>query len=128
MKNVKLEEVRSNRETLARLRWDLTPQTANISDCEVKSPKELERLRQRLKSLEGYYFYVDVWNCRARLALMHNTGDGGGRSEVIEDFHNPLLEKAVYEAGGSINQSGWYPMSNALRSVLQRKLGPSCNP
>ena len=119
---MKLEEVKGNRETMAKLRWDLTPQTGTVSSYEFSSQDDLERLRQRLKSLEGYYFYVDVWNCRARLALMHNTGDGGGRSEVIEDFHSPLLEKAVYEAGGSINQSGWYPLSNALRSVLQRKL------
>lgn len=120
---MKLEEVRSNRETMAHLRWDLTPQTATISSCEVNSPEELERLRQRLKTLEGYYFYVDVWNCRARLALMHNTGDGGGGSEIVSDFDSPLLERAVYQAGGSITTSGWYPLSNALKTLLQKRLG-----
>ena len=79
--------------------------------------------RQRLKALEGCYFYVDVWNCRARLALMHNTGDGGGRSEVIEDFDSALLEKAVYQAGGMINLSGWYPLSNTLKTLLRKRLG-----
>ena len=118
---MKFEDIKNNKEIMGKLRWDLTPQTANIVSYEVNSPEDFERLKQLLKSLEGYYFYVDVWNCQARLALMKNDEDGGGRSEVI-DFDSPLLRSAVYQAGGNITTSGWYPLSTRLVSLLKRRL------
>ena len=119
---MKLEEIKNNPEILANLRWDLTPQTANIGSYEIKNQADMDRLNKLLVSQAGYYFYVDVANCQARLALMRNNATGGGNVEYIRDFESPLLERAV-EAIGSITTSGWYPLSNRLKTLLKKKLG-----
>ena len=64
---------------------------------------------------------MDVWNCQAHLALMHNRANGSGTMHQIEDFESPLLEKAV-EAVGNITMSGWYPLSSRLKKLLKKKL------
>jgi hypothetical protein len=118
---MKLKEVKNNPEIMAHLRWDLTPQTANIGSYEINCQEDFNRLNKLLSEKAGYYFYVDVWNCQARLALMHNKADGSGTIQTIEDFESPLLEKAV-EAVGSITTSGWYPLSRRLKTLLKKKL------
>jgi len=122
---MKLEEVKNNQEIMSQLRWDLTPQTGSIGDhgnYEITCPGDIDRLNALLAEKAGYYFFINVWNCQAHLALIHNTATGGGRADRIEDFESPLLEKAVYKAGGMINLSGWYPLSNRLETLLKKKL------
>ena len=119
---MKLEEIKNNPEIMTQLRWDLTPQTANIPEgYTITKQADLERLNKLLAEKAGYYFYVDVANCQARLALMHNNATGGGNVEYIRDFESPLLERAV-EAIGSITTSGWYPLSKRLTGLLKKKL------
>ncbi len=111
---------------MSHLRWDLTPQTMSPGKngtYEVNGPEDFERFKQLLAEKAGYFFYVDVWNCQARLALMKNDEDGGGKSEVITDFESPLLRSAVYQVGGSITTSGWYPLSSRLKNLLKKRLG-----
>jgi hypothetical protein len=118
---MKFEEIKNNPEIISQLRWDLTPQTANLSGYEINNQADLERLNKLLAEKAGYYFYVDVASCQARLALMHNNATGGGNVEYIRDFESPLLEKAVEEIG-SITTSGWYPLSKRLEILLKKKL------
>lgn len=125
MRKMKLQDVKNNPEILEKLRWDLTPQTANVSSFQVNNEEDMDRFKALLAQKAGYYFYVDVWNCKARLALMHNLPDGGGKSEAITDFHSVLLEKAVEAAGGMINMSAWYPLSRSLERALKKRLGIS---
>lgn len=123
---MKFEEIKSNSEILAKLRWDLTPQNSSGpygGTWEISSQADFDKFKVFLKTVEGYYFYVDVWNCQARLGLAENNSQGGGKMEIISDFESPLLEKAVYQVGGSITTSGWYPLSKSLATLLQRKLG-----
>ena len=117
---MKMEAIKKNPEITAKLRWDLTPQTGTISSCEINNQADLDRLNKLYEEKAGYYFYVDVWNCQARLALMQNLADGNGKSEIVEDFDSSLLEKAVYKAGGSITTSGWYPLSTCLARLLMK--------
>jgi len=119
---MKFEEVKNNPEIMSQLRWDLTPQNANLSGYEINNQADLERLNKLLAEKAGYYFYVDVWNCQAHLALMQNRKEGSGTMHQITDFNSPLLEKAV-EAIGSITTSGWYPLSKRLETLLKKKLG-----
>jgi hypothetical protein len=119
---MKFAEIKNNQEILSHMRWDLTPETANTSGYEIKCHEDLDRLNKLLAEKVGYYFYVDVWNCQAHLALMQNKSDCSGIIHKIEDFDSPLLEKAVYEIG-SITTSGWYPLSKRLMQLLKRKLG-----
>ena len=79
MQGMKVKEIQENREIMQGLRWDLTPQTGNISGYVITCQEDLTRLNKMLAEKAGYYFYVDVWNCQARLALMYNNPDGGGR-------------------------------------------------
>jgi hypothetical protein len=122
---MKLQEIKNNPEIMAHLRWDLTPQNSGFPNgtWEVNSQADIDAMNQFLKTREGYYFYVDVYDCQARLALMQNTVTGAGTMHAIEDFESALLEKAVYQVGGSITTSGWYPLSRQLISLLKKKLG-----
>lgn len=116
---MKLSEIKNNPEILSNLRWDLTPQTASITGYTLTSQADLDKLNELLAKKAGYYFYVDVWNCQARLALMHNYANGNGRAEVIEDYDNiELLEDAV----DCITCSGHYPITAELEDDLRRKL------
>ena len=120
---MKLEEIKNNPEIMSQLRWDLTPQTANIPEGYIITKQEdLERLNKLLAEKAGYYFYIDVWNCQAHLAIMQNHATGSATMHSIEDFESPLLEKAV-EAVGSITTSGWYPLNKRLETLLKKKLG-----
>ena len=119
---VKLADVKNNPEIMQKLRWDLTPQTASIGKFEITCQADMDRLSKLFAEKAGYFFYVDVANCQARLALIHNRASGNGNVKYIRDFKSPLLEKAVYEAGGSITTSGWYPLSKRIEKMLRRRL------
>jgi hypothetical protein len=116
---MKLSEIRNNPEILANLRWDLTPQTSSITGYTLTSQADFFRLNELLAQKAGYYFYVDVWNCQARLALMHNYANGNGRAEIVEDYDNvELLEASV----DCITCSGHYPITAELEDDLRKKL------
>src|SRR5690554_2885193 len=116
---MKLSEIRNNPEILANLRWDLTPQSASITGYTLTSQADFDRLNELLAQKAGYYFYVDVWNCQARLVLMRNYANGNGRAEVIEDYDNvELLEASV----DCITCSGHYPITTELEDDLRRKI------
>lgn len=124
---MKLEEVKNNPEIMSHLRWDLTPQNSNITNTpdgtyEVKCQADLDRYNQLSAEKAGYYFFVNVWNCQAHLALMQNNATGSATMNAIEDFQSLLLEKAVEEIG-SITTSGWYPLNKRLETLLKKKLG-----
>ena len=120
---MKLEEIKNNPEIMNQLRWDLTPQNSGFPNgsYEVNNQADVDAMNKLLAEKAGYYFYIDVWNCQAHLAIMHNRKEGNGTMHTIEDFESPLLEKAV-EAIGSITTSGWYPLSKRLTGLLKKKL------
>ena len=120
---MKLEEIKNNPEIMSHLRWDLTPQNSGFPNGSYKVNKQadIDTMNKLLAEKAGYYFYVNVWSCQAKLALMQNTATGAGTMHTIEDFQSPLLEKAVEDVG-SISTSGWYPLSKRLKTVLQNRL------
>jgi hypothetical protein len=84
---------------------------------EIRTQEDLERLQQRDRERVGYgYFYVDCRNMRADLALMRCTRPGYWQAEIIPQSLSPLLEedleRAIEEAGGALNWSGHYPLSD----------------
>ena len=77
-----------------------------------------------LKERAGYYFYIDVWNCRARLCIMHDLETGSATSESVDiDMPDEMLMNAVYEQGGAINWSGHYAINDEIRERLQQVIG-----
>ena len=108
------------------LRFDLSPQhELLLAGFEIKTPEDFKRLEEFFKQHSGSYFYVDVWNCTARLCLMENRDDGSGTAYAIDDYEQhgityDELVDAVEEAGGAINWSGAYPINQNLREKLMK--------
>lgn len=117
---MKLSEI--TQEIAAQIRWGAKPQDFDLSGFEIRSQADIDRINKLLEAQKGYYFYVDVWNCQARLALMHNKPDGTAASQIVEGFDSPLLYRAVEQAGGWINMSGHYPLSRRLEQMLKKRL------
>jgi hypothetical protein len=82
---------------------------------------------------KGYEFEVDVWNCAARLLVFRAERSGGSekRKYFDLDFKNKetrqrldeLVEGSVYAAGGMINRSGIYPLSDELEAFIETGFG-----
>jgi hypothetical protein len=121
---MKFEEIKNNPEIMSQLRWDLTPQNSNFPNgtWTVNNQADIDAMNKFQTDKAGYYFYIDVANCQAHLAIMQNHATGSGTMHRIEDFESPLLEKAVEEIG-SITTSGWYPLNKRLETLLKKKLG-----
>ena len=122
---MRLEEIKNSPELMNQLRWDLNPQNAGFPSDQTAvgmSQEELDRLSVELVDKVGAYFYVDVWNCTVRLALMIRDVFGNGKSKWIEKFDSPLLEESLYECGGAVNVSGMYPINSDLEEELKKKL------
>ena len=105
---------------------NLTPAEAFASQ-EIRRPEDMERIREKSLRLAGAsYFFVDCWNLQAHLALMQF--DEGGHScrstqiSVVEmdglGISAEMLPRAVDLAGGAINMSGHYPISDEIRERL----------
>lgn len=113
-----LEEIRNNTVIVKNIRWDLTLEKV-FAPRTVQTQDDIERLWNDQKEQAGYYFYVDVWNCRARLALMHLKPDGSATPEIIDEFPEKALIEAVEETGGAINISGHYPINAWVKKMIQ---------
>ena len=60
--------------------------------------EDLDRTNQLLKDRAGYYFYIDVWNCRAQLHIMHTLETGSAIPESVEiDIPDEMIMEAIYE-------------------------------
>lgn len=105
------------------IRWDLTPQrVGEMLNVEFSTKEEWEQIQRLTKELAGRYLYIDVWNCQARLMLMELDERGSGKAELVEQdvVSEDDMMAAIEEAGGAINISGHYPISDAIRTALQR--------
>lgn len=114
-----LENIRNNPAIMLHLHWDMTPEQI-FQPRTIQSKEDLERLDKLHREQAGFYFYVDVWNCGASLALMQVRPDGisySERIEITEELENELIQ-AIEEAGGAINMSGHYSLSEKLKKNL----------
>jgi len=74
------------------------------------------------------WFEVSVWNCQAELVCYHE--DETGRRtyyrihapKQVMDRIQELAEQSVYAAGGALNISGIYPLSDELADYLWARL------
>ena len=100
----------------------MTPQkyAAGIGGVELSSQEDIKRMRELIASKAGCFFYVDVWNMSAQLALACNKETGEGTGEVIENAPVPekVLTHAIEKAGGAVNRSGWYPINEEIKGIL----------
>ncbi len=101
----------------------MTPQEAVIVG-EIKTQGDLERIQEKVRSMAGAYFYIDVWNCQVQLSLMELNENGTGRSERIGQvlITDQELEQAIRAQGGMINLSGHYALPLSLQERIRTYL------
>jgi len=88
------------RNIMDQIHLDMTPQSsmAGIDGVTITSKEDLDRTNQLLKDRAGYYFYIDVWNCRAQLHIMHTLETGSAIPESVEiDIPDEMIMEAIYE-------------------------------
>ena len=102
--------------------WDATPQgVLRGVATTIRSQEDYEASQRRDRQFVGTgYFYVDVRNMRADLALMHSAQAGYWTADFIEQdvISESELVRAVEEACGAINKSGHYPLPEELKERL----------
>ncbi len=77
---------------------------------------------------DDYRFEISVWNCR--VSILCFVESNGKRdyytiecsSNEIKEKLNKLAKNSVYDAGGAINISGIYPLSEELENFLEDKI------
>jgi hypothetical protein len=100
-----------------RIDWEATPQSVLGPQSAITSQEDFERSQRALRDDVGRaYFFVNVYDMRADLALMRCTRPGRWETEIIPQELSPLLEedleRAIEEAGGALTSSGHYPLSD----------------
>ncbi len=104
--------------------WEATPQSVlSTTFTALRAPEDLEKARCREKEMVGMgYFYVDVRDGRANLALMRSTKPGYWHAELVEQdvIEESELIEAAGEAGGAPKWNGHYPLPGSLRARLLR--------
>lgn len=90
-------------------------------------PKKCKAATSAVSLLKDYMFEVSVWDMKASLLVFrHNKGQRVYlRIEVspeIEAEYKKLLYNCPYEAGGAINISGNYPLSEKFENFLEKHL------
>lgn len=133
VRSLNFDDIRSDKSILDNIRFlNITPEKY-LSQCMINSQEDFKNYLRRIKGDAGYYFYINVWDCRARLALMQVKPDGRGVSiradfgrfdvgdDLSREFESAMLD-AIVEAGGSINWSGHYPLNHFLENLLKSRL------
>ena len=95
--------------------WEATPQSVLGSPNVITTQEDFERVQQEIHDTVGTgYFYIDVRNMTADLALFYSTRPGRWETMIIPPRYSPLLEedliRSINEAGGALNWSGHYPL------------------
>ncbi len=114
----KLEDVRKVRDQIL---WDLTPQEVTVRTR--KAFGDPEKYKDLFEAMRGYYFCISVWGCKAELALVDHV-ENFGETTVLEetDIPDELLEKAVFEQGGSMLISGLYAIDATIRQMIRERI------
>ncbi len=104
----------------------LTPEEALGSEI-IRGPEDFQRLQDKAQGQANLsYPFIDVWSFQAALSFMAFDSTGSTCSperlteEELEDLGitEEMLLEAIEEAGGAINRSGHYPISEAIREKL----------
>lgn len=101
--------------------WDLTPQQVTLQLR--KAFADLEKNQELFESMRGYYFCINVWGCKAHLAIVDHV-ENFGEPYILEDtgISEDILEKAVFEQGGSMLISGLYAIDDTIKKMIREKI------
>jgi hypothetical protein len=113
------------------LRWEMTPaRLESPGTLEITSQEDWDAYLEGLKVDAGRFLFLNVWDCRVKLAMMEASPLGNIQAEEIEDPPCTVeeLEEALGAVGGWINTSGLYPLPGPLRERLREALGITSTP
>lgn len=91
-------------------------------------PQKCRAATSAVSLWEDYMFEVSVWDMRASLLVFRHDNSGQriylklDISPEIESMYKKLLNSCPYEAGGAINISGTYPLSEKFENFLEEHL------
>jgi hypothetical protein len=109
--------------------WKAAPQSA-LEPREAQPTTSSEQFEGEQRSLEERvgtgYLYIDCRNTWAILTLRHCTKPGYWEIERIEQdlISEGELVEAVQAAGGALNRSGCYPLTESMADRLRAFMGP----
>lgn len=108
------------KQVLDEIRWELTPQEVTLQTR--KAFGEPEKYRKIFEEIRGYYFCISVWGCKADLALVDHVVNFGNIHILETDIPDEILEKAVFEQGGSMLISGLYAIDDTIKQMIRERL------
>ena len=100
--------------------WDLTPQEVTVRTR--KAFGDPEKYREMFEEMRGYYFCISVWGCKAELALVDHVEHFGETHILGTEIPESILEKAVFEQGGSMLISGLYAIDDTIKNLIREKV------
>ena len=117
-----LQDIKDDKELLEKINWDMKPRP-KVQRSVNETEQQMGDLSRQLREREGFYFYIEVIYGQAVVFLYENYPDGSGKYIAeITDVPQDMLNKAVEEAGGSLEQHGKYPLNEDIKNWLRNKL------
>ena len=124
MKVLSLQKLKAHAKIINHLQWDLTPamvaKTQNEHD--IHSLKDLLQFKQQSDAMQGYFFYIDVWDGVPHLLLKEQGKTISKIVAIIEEIPEKMLLDALVEAGGSLKEEGAHPISEEIKVWLLQQL------
>ena len=111
-----LDELRKEKDIVANIDWDMTPQEA-FQKYQVKS---IDGWKYRDLD-DVYYFYIDVWKGEARVFLMKR-GLKSAEDVAEADVPGDLLKECVKRNAGDPPSRGQYPIDSRIKQWLMEQL------
>ena len=102
------------------IRWDLTPEYA--TKARLARFRNNGENHKTDKAWEGYFFCIDVWGCKASLVLIENHSAQVVPHILQTEIPDGLLEEAVFDAGGALIVSGYYPIDEKIEAWIRERL------
>lgn len=118
-----LEDVRR---ILNDIRWDLTPQEVVVQTR--KAFGNPEKYGEMFEKMRGYYFCISVWGCKAELTLVDHVQNFGDTYILETDIPDEILERAVFEQGGSMLISGLYAIDETIKKMIMDRVKKQARP
>lgn len=113
-----LEEIRSRKDLVNDINWDMTPEEAVVLYLEWGNNWTHGKNLIRSKSDVSHYFVVNTWNDQPRLYLIRRNSEGAKELARIE-IPAPLRDRFLTEVG---HNKGVYAINDEIRAWLEEAL------
>ena len=121
MNNMEFRTLEDTRKVWGQILWDLTPQQVTLQLRQAFA--DPEKNRDLYAAMRGYYFCINVWGCKAYLSIVDHVKNFG-EPYILEDTGIPdeVLERAVFNQGGSMLIAGLYAIDGTIKRMIREKI------